>query len=134
MEARRTRSDVQELGVAIRRNRTKAGVTQGDLVRQLGINRTTLGKWERSEVFPSPRGIRALRNAGMLGPRKAQGDASDREDVPPNDKRERALVAVFRRISPEQQEAVLRLMDAMKVPSDAGNQAAYQERGKRTGI
>ena len=150
------RSDVDGRGDEIRRNRRKAGATQGDLARHLGVDRTTLGKWDRNEVFPSPRNIRALRKAGMLVPRKggrAVARAGGRSGLSPalldefmtalgcdwaalrvlvsslEDDAERALVALFRRLSTERQAAVRRIVSAIEVPTDSGAGAESQQDG-----
>ena len=144
MAARRNQGNALRIGADIRRSRRRAGATQGDFARRLGVDRTTLGKWERDEAFPSPRGIRALRKAGVLPPWRGRlvntvskhrlglsvalldetmeelgyDRATLRTMVSATeDDGERALVVLFRRLSVEQREAVLRIIGALEVPT-----------------
>ena len=146
MAARRNQGNALRIGADIRRSRRRAGATQRELARRLGVDRTTLGKWERDEAFPSPRGIRALRKAGVLPPlRRGRTERGSGVSLGLLDEvveglgcartalhalvsslegdSERALVALFRRLSVEQQEAVIRIVGAIDVPRGSGGRA-----------
>ena len=54
------------IGEAIRRNRREQGHTQESLAFELGVDRTTVGKWERDRASPSPRNMHTLVLRGLL--------------------------------------------------------------------
>ena len=133
----------KSLGEEIRRNRKAAGHTQESLAFRLGVNRSTVGEWERNEVFPSPTNMRALRRIGLAPPansRTGQTGRGERSCSPEltdriiavfgcqpsdlqmlitdfEDIRECAAVAFLRRLTIEQQEAALTMISFMLPPA-----------------
>ena len=134
---------VESLSNRICFNRKMAGYTQESLAFRLGVDRTTVGKWERGEAFPRSRNIRALRTLGMLtGLRRRRNEPARKSQQPSTPEVadrvmttfgcqvselrsqvarfqgdwERALVAFCRLLSGEQRVAVLELVSLMESP------------------
>ena len=131
------------IGAELRRNRRAAGHTQEGLAFRLGVNRNTIGEWERNEVLPSPTNMRALRRIGLLdapaGSRLSRGERGETIQSPeltdriieafgcqPSELqlqitelgniRECAAVAFLRRLTVEQQEAALTMISFLLPP------------------
>ncbi len=60
------KSAVSPLGLEIRRRRRAIGETQASLAGKLGVDRATVGEWERGEVRPSPQSMRGMIRTGLL--------------------------------------------------------------------
>ena len=141
------RDGVTSPGGNIRFNRKMAGYTQESLAFRLGVDRTTVGKWERGDAFPSATNIRALTKLGMLRGRRERRERRTRKGrralTPELSDRvmttfgchvsglrsqvgrfqadwERALVAFCRLLSGEQRLAVLELVSLMQLPEAHG--------------
>jgi transcriptional regulator with XRE-family HTH domain len=54
------------LGLEIRRQRRAAGLSQEEFAAKIGVDRTTLGKWERGKASPTPKSIRKLTKGQIL--------------------------------------------------------------------
>lgn len=54
------------LGLEIKRKRRAMGETQASLAGLLGVDRSTVGEWERGETQPSPQSMRGLIRQGIL--------------------------------------------------------------------
>ena len=129
------------MGEEIRRNRKRAGLTQEAAGLVFGVSPNTVGKWERGQALPSARNYRALCKAGLLDPGADGRDGAERKpsQVVPlepvegataglggdtsdlvsgagsfRDDEERLLIAMFRMLSPAQQEAFLKIARVMK--------------------
>ena len=138
---------VETLSNKIRFNRKMAGYTQESLAFRLGVDRTTVGKWERGEAFPRSRNIRALKTLGMLKgwrrPRGRPATKGRRLLTPDFANRvmetfgcqvselrrqiarfqgdwERALVGFCRLLSRERRAAVLELVSVMELSAAHG--------------
>ncbi|MDD9991548.1 MAG: helix-turn-helix domain-containing protein [Rhodospirillales bacterium] len=143
------------LGEEIRRNRKRAGLTQAAVGLVFGVSPDTVGKWERGQALPSAVNYRALCKAGLLDPGADGRDGVERkrpQAVPPEpvegaiaglgvdtsdllsdarsfrDDEERLLIAMFRMLSPAQQEAFLKIARVMKpATAEAGTAAEEGE-------
>lgn len=129
------------LGEEIRRNRKRAGLTQEAVGLVFGVSPDTVGKWERGQALPSAVNYRALCEAGLLDPGADRQEGVERkrpQAVSPEpvegataglgadtsdplsgagsfrDDDERLLIAMFRMLSPAQQEAFLKIARVMK--------------------
>ena len=126
----------------ITRNRRLQGYTQESLAFKLGVDRTTVGKWERDRASPSPRSMRALVRHGLLADSTARhGDQKQAggQALPPalidrvtttfgcdvSELRVRSvrlrdaelvLVSFFRMLPIEQQRALLEIVSSMGWP------------------
>ena len=124
------------LGDEIRENRKAAGETQESLAFKLRVNRTTVGEWERNEVFPSPANIRGLMNLDLVDG-SASRHEKGRQPLSPaltgrimeafgchlselhlrivhfHDDHERAMVGFFRILPVEQKVAFLEIISSM---------------------
>ena len=134
----RARNDA--FGDEIRGNRRAKGHTQESLAFKLGVDRTTVGKWERNAVSPSPRNIRALVERGLLAQTTGRHGTPPREgwqSLSPElaervtrrfgnhlsearvqaarlrDDAEWALIAFFRMLPFEQRRAFLEIISSM---------------------
>ena len=128
------------IGDKIRRNRRTQGHTQEGLAFLLGVDRTTVGKWERGNASPSPRNMHALVLHGLLADSTighgAQTSPTGQALSPAlvervtatfgckvyelrvrfarlRDDAELALVSFFRTLPVEQQQAFLEIISSM---------------------
>ena len=142
------------MGEEIRRNRKRAGLTQAVVGLVFGVSPNTVGKWERGQALPSARNYRALCKAGLLDPGADRPDGAERKrpqavsaepvegaaaglaaDMPDlfsdagsfRDDEERLLIAMFRMLSPTQQEAFLKIALKMKPASAKAGTASEDE-------
>lgn len=152
-EVDRVRGGDARLGEEIRRNRKRAEFTQEASGLVFGVSPNTVGKWERGQALPLARNYRALYEAGLLDPdpdgrdgakRKrpramsleavegaTAGLGADRSDSLSGagsfrDDEERLLIAMFRMLSPAQQEAVLKIARTMRPASAEAGTAAEE--------
>ena len=129
------------IGEKIRRNRRAEGYTQESLADALGVDRTTVGKWERGTAWPSAKNLRVLVKRRLLDASTLRGAGDSRtgwEDLfPPlservattfgcemselrartlglRDDAERVLVAFYRMLPVAQQGALLEIVSSMK--------------------
>ena len=141
LEVDRVQRGDARLGEEIRRNRKRAGLTQAAVGLVFGVSPNTVGKWERGQALPSAGNYRALCKAGLLDPGADRRDGAEGkrpQAVCPDpvegaiaglgadtsdplsaagsfrDDEERLLIAMFRMLSPAQQEAFLRIARVMK--------------------
>ena len=156
-EVDRVRRGDARLGEEIRRNRKRVGLTLEAVGLLFRVSPNTVGKWERGQALPSARNILLLRKTGLLDPdgrddanRKrpqavspepvegaTAGLGADTSDPllragSPGDDEERLLIAMFRMLSPAQQEAILKIARAMK-PAAAEAGTAAEEGESETG-
>ena len=130
------------LGEEIRRNRKRAGLTQEAVGLVFGVSPNTVRKWERGQALPSAVNYRALCKVGLLDPGADGRDGVERkrpQAVSPEpvegatavlgaeasdplsgagsfrDDEERLLIAMFRILSPAQQEAFLKIARVIKL-------------------
>ncbi|MHB8438384.1 MAG: helix-turn-helix domain-containing protein [Acidimicrobiales bacterium] len=69
-------------GVAIRRARTRAGITQAELARRLGTPASVLSRWEHEGVEPSFRAVdRAVTACGLELASLLREDEPDPQDL-----------------------------------------------------
>ena len=128
------------IGEAIRRNRREQGHTQESLAFELGVDRTTVGKWERDRASPSPRNMHTLVLRGLLEDstvRHGSRTSPGWQALPPalaervtstfgchvselrvraarlRDDAELALVSFFRMLPVEQQRSFLEIISSM---------------------
>ena len=145
------------LGEEVRRNRKRAGLTQAAVGLVFGVSPNTVGKWERGQALPSAVNYRALCKVGLLDPGADGRDGVERkrpQAVSPEpvegatavlgaeasdlvsgagsfrDDEERLLIAMFRMLSPAQQEAFLKIARAMKPVSAEAETAAEEGQGE----
>lgn len=109
----------------IREGRRLAGMTQAQAADALGVHRGTLGHWERGEGH-RPTSTNLERLAALFdvnyewlatGRGCARGQPLDaipavRLDCFAHSEEEERLLAAFRKLAPERQRAVLKLVDA----------------------
>ena len=128
------------IGGEIRRSRRAEGHTQESLAYELGVDRTTVGKWERGTAWPSAKNLRVLVDHGLveastlrsmsdtragcpvLPPALAERVATTfgceiaelRARTPPlRDDAEVVLICFFRMLSAEQHKALLEIISSM---------------------
>lgn len=75
--------DAMRLGRMIREARESLGWSQEDLARRLGVDRTTVGKWETGVNEPDLSMLRKLSEVLGLSARQILGNVSDGEEVSP---------------------------------------------------
>ena len=134
------RESKASVGQEIRENRKRAGYTQENLAFEVGVERTTVGEWERGEAYPSASNIRLLQKMGILNEPEvnaAAGDGQGHRSLSPEvlarvietfeclpselstrverveDDRERTVVAYFRTLSFGQQDGILEIISSM---------------------
>ena len=128
------------IGHEIRQYRKRAGHTQESLAFEIGVERTTVGEWERGEAYPSASNMRILHRLGILnapGLSAMEGDGQSCRSLTPevlariietfeclpselcarvervDDDRERIVVAYFRMLSIGQQDVILEVISSM---------------------
>ena len=128
------------IGGEIRRSRRAGGHTQESLAYELGVDRTTVGKWERGTAWPSAKNLRGLVDHGLveastlrrvsdthtgcpvltaaLTERVATTFGCEiselRARTPPlRDDAEAVLICLFRMLSAEQHKALLEIISSM---------------------
>lgn len=108
----------------IREARRLAGVTQSQAALALGVHRGTLGHWERGEGHrPTSKNLERLAEAldvnyEWLATGRGVARGLPLDDIPAvrldcfaHSEEEETLLAAFRKMSPERQRAVLKLLD-----------------------
>jgi len=114
----------KQMADRIRAARRLAGVTQIEAASAMGVHRGTLGHWERGEGHrPTSRNLERLAEAfdvnyewlatGRGVPRGAPMNEipAVRLDCYAQSEEEERLLEAFRRLSPERQRAMLKLVD-----------------------
>lgn len=110
----RARHDV--IGEEIRRNRRAEGHTQEGLAHELGVDRTTVGTWERGTAWPAAKNLRSLVNRRLLDASTLRGVGDSRTDRPvlPPALTERVAITFGREVS-ELRGPIPRVLDDAEV-------------------
>ena len=98
----------------LREIRKKAGVTQIDLAKELGVDAKTVGNWERGETIPNAVQVWACAVALGTDPNEVLGwyEEHPRQSAPPDDAHA-AIVSAYDSLSAEGREVAVNVVAGM---------------------
>lgn len=100
----------RRMGEAIRLARMKAGASQGDLARRMRYAQSVVSRWEAGRHLPTLDDYIRLADALEVDPVALLASALPRPDDPM-----KQAVEAIRKLPPQQVDAILGLLDALRV-------------------